>query len=152
MPDADQLRAYLADRDVPCPGCKYNLRDATTADCPECGEQLYLQQTLRSLGRGRVHWAWFVLPLVWHGFILANGLIGIARYFPSSVRYLETVIDSMIPLVAALLPAALLILAITRNWHRWQVPWVIVVGNIVGLVMPVAIVSGGFHLQMHIWM
>lgn len=26
MPDADQLKAYLEGRDVPCPGCGYNLR------------------------------------------------------------------------------------------------------------------------------
>lgn len=34
------LRAYLADRDVPCPACGYNLRGITTAACPECGAAL----------------------------------------------------------------------------------------------------------------
>jgi predicted RNA-binding Zn-ribbon protein involved in translation (DUF1610 family) len=40
VPDArapDLLRAYLADRDVPCHACGYNLRNATDFYCPECG-------------------------------------------------------------------------------------------------------------------
>ena len=32
--------AFLRGRDVPCPGCKYNLRDLESAVCPECGEAL----------------------------------------------------------------------------------------------------------------
>ncbi|MEM9374141.1 MAG: hypothetical protein AAGA55_10905 [Planctomycetota bacterium] len=33
----DELAAlYLRGRDVPCPGCGYNLRDGTSAVCPEC--------------------------------------------------------------------------------------------------------------------
>jgi hypothetical protein len=35
--DAVELRAFLADRDVACPGCGYNLRGLTTGECPECG-------------------------------------------------------------------------------------------------------------------
>lgn len=31
------LAAYLADRDVPCESCGYNLRGVTDAFCPECG-------------------------------------------------------------------------------------------------------------------
>lgn len=37
------LRAYLADRDVPCPMCEYNLRDLPGDRCPECGERFRLQ-------------------------------------------------------------------------------------------------------------
>jgi hypothetical protein len=36
------LGLYLADRDVPCPSCGYNLRDLVQAACPECGEPLAL--------------------------------------------------------------------------------------------------------------
>lgn len=32
-----QLRQYLAERDVPCPKCKHNLRGLRSANCPECG-------------------------------------------------------------------------------------------------------------------
>lgn len=34
---APTLREYLADRDVPCDQCGYNLRGAQDVFCPECG-------------------------------------------------------------------------------------------------------------------
>lgn len=37
-----QLTTFLAGRDAPCPSCGYNLRDCTTATCPECGQHLAL--------------------------------------------------------------------------------------------------------------
>jgi hypothetical protein len=37
------LRLFLAERDHPCPRCKYNLRRLQTQVCPECGEPLYLR-------------------------------------------------------------------------------------------------------------
>jgi hypothetical protein len=35
-PDPSTLAAFLADRDVPCPGCGYNLRGLPSDRCPEC--------------------------------------------------------------------------------------------------------------------
>lgn len=35
--EAEILKLYLAGRDVPCPKCRYNLRDGVTGVCPECG-------------------------------------------------------------------------------------------------------------------
>ena len=35
--DARRIRAHLAERDVLCPGCRYNLRGAQGSSCPECG-------------------------------------------------------------------------------------------------------------------
>lgn len=37
------LRSYLANRDVPCPGCRYNLRALRGDRCPECGEAIVLR-------------------------------------------------------------------------------------------------------------
>ena len=37
------LDEFLAERDVPCPACGYNLRQLTASRCPECGEELRLQ-------------------------------------------------------------------------------------------------------------
>ena len=42
LPAPERLARYLADRDTPCPGCKYNLRDNRTGICPECGRELTL--------------------------------------------------------------------------------------------------------------
>jgi len=36
-PAGNRLRSYLAEHDVPCVGCGYNLRGVTIAQCPECG-------------------------------------------------------------------------------------------------------------------
>lgn len=45
MDDAgpDMLQTFLTGRDVPCPGCGYNLRDLPGGRCPECGDDLVLQ-------------------------------------------------------------------------------------------------------------
>lgn len=37
------LRAFLADRDVPCPHCGYNLRGLQAGVCPECKHDLQLR-------------------------------------------------------------------------------------------------------------
>jgi hypothetical protein len=36
------LRQFLADRDVPCPACGYNIRQLQRNTCPECGRGLKL--------------------------------------------------------------------------------------------------------------
>jgi hypothetical protein len=41
--DAPELLAFLSARDVPCPRCLYNLRDARSPACPECGARLDLR-------------------------------------------------------------------------------------------------------------
>ena len=40
------LLAWLADRDVPCPLCGYNLRGLIALRCPECGHDLRLAVAL----------------------------------------------------------------------------------------------------------
>jgi hypothetical protein len=40
------LQHYLANRDEPCPSCRYNLRNLTTNRCPECGDELRLRVAL----------------------------------------------------------------------------------------------------------
>ena len=41
--DESHLRAFLADRDISCPICRYNLRGLASTNCPECGAQLDLR-------------------------------------------------------------------------------------------------------------
>ena len=44
LPPAQRLERYLADRDLPCPKCTYNLRGVSGERCPECGEALRIEQ------------------------------------------------------------------------------------------------------------
>lgn len=57
--DAAVLRAFLAERDAPCPQCGYNLRGATASVCPECSAALVL-----SLRSDDPRTAWDVLAMV----------------------------------------------------------------------------------------
>lgn len=68
------LQAYLADRDVACPHCKYNLRGVTATVCPECGRDLELclrENHPLALRRGLL-----ALALLW---LLAIGGVQAAR-------------------------------------------------------------------------
>src|SRR3954452_18346660 len=44
--DRELLVRFLADRDVECPQCRYNLRDLRSDLCPECGERIALRVQL----------------------------------------------------------------------------------------------------------
>ena len=39
---SELLQQHLRDRDESCPRCGYNLRGASSNQCPECGEKLEL--------------------------------------------------------------------------------------------------------------
>ncbi|MCH8165569.1 MAG: hypothetical protein IH889_08165 [Planctomycetes bacterium] len=41
--EAELLKALLAERDLPCPVCGYNLRAIASTNCPECGAKLDLR-------------------------------------------------------------------------------------------------------------
>lgn len=56
-PDA-WLVAFLEGRSIPCPRCAYDLRDITSAQCPECGEPLVLK-----IGSPRTRFGWLVLAM-----------------------------------------------------------------------------------------
>ncbi|MEM9373862.1 MAG: hypothetical protein AAGA55_09475 [Planctomycetota bacterium] len=43
MDERDRLIGYLNGRDVPCPGCGYNLRGLRDTACPECDEPLSIR-------------------------------------------------------------------------------------------------------------
>jgi len=50
--DAEFLRLYLAERDVPCPKCGYNLRACVSGMCSECGAGIrtYLHPVVKMPG------------------------------------------------------------------------------------------------------
>ena len=80
MPDADQLKAYLAERDAPCPGCGYNLRGVAEPVCPECGIPLDVQAIKPPAffapdAFGGIYIAW----ITFLGLVLIGGLFGASR-------------------------------------------------------------------------
>ncbi len=80
--DAALLAACLADRDVPCPICTYNLRGLDGMTCPECGFALGIRigSDLR-LGP----WLFGVLGLcVPLGFIVAAGIFAGGKVYANS--------------------------------------------------------------------
>lgn len=48
---SDHLQSFLADRDEPCPNCRYSLRGVTVAMCPQCKRKLSLQLCQRQQPR-----------------------------------------------------------------------------------------------------
>ncbi len=71
------LVEYLADRDVECPKCGYNLRGLEQAVCPECSRVLRLAE-LR-VPRGK---PWAVVPsLIGLSAAFAFCLFGLARSY-----------------------------------------------------------------------
>jgi hypothetical protein len=59
--DAELLRGFLEERNLPCPACGYSLRGCTSSKCPECGTALELALRARPI------------PAWWHA-----GVIGLA--------------------------------------------------------------------------
>jgi hypothetical protein len=53
-----EVVAFLSGRSAPCPRCDYDLRDAKSAKCPECGEPLVLK-----LGSSRVRFGWLLIAM-----------------------------------------------------------------------------------------
>lgn len=47
LPAAARVRLYLAERDVSCPKCEFNLRGCVGMTCPECGQGLTYDELVR---------------------------------------------------------------------------------------------------------
>ncbi len=56
--DVARLLEFLRGRDVPCPLCRYNLRDLTRPQCPECRHELVL-----TVGVTKPRFLWFLLAI-----------------------------------------------------------------------------------------
>lgn len=56
--DVARLLAFLRGRDVLCPVCRYNLRDLTRPECPECRQGLAL-----TVGVTQPQFLWFLLAV-----------------------------------------------------------------------------------------
>lgn len=107
------LTRYLADQDVPCPCCRYNLRGLQTDRCPECAEHLTL-----TVGLTEPRHASYLAAAVSLGAGIGfNGLIlGYA-----AIDHLQgggPGLGDIFPLLVGLVTEGLGLAALVR-WRRW---------------------------------
>ena len=109
MSDADQLKAYLADRDVPCPGCGYNLRGVAEPVCPECGIPLDVQAIKpRAFFAPDAFGGIYIPWITFLGLVLVSGLFGASRvhhYYRREQLLIvfTTLAVTLVPFVASVL-------------------------------------------------
>jgi hypothetical protein len=73
-PDAGLVREFLRARDVPCPGCGYNLRGIPEPRCPECERAVTLGiEGEWGQPRQRVE----AVVLLWIIFVASLGILGV---------------------------------------------------------------------------
>lgn len=136
--------AFCAGRDVACPGCGYNLRDAAEGACPECGHALLLRTADDPRARRtllRLIFAWSAMigggPLVVYGAywsvygggIPVYGLMGAAAVLADVAALIYGVVGMITLLITRRPPVAL-----SRWWTR--AGWVVLLGLSVQYVEP----------------
>lgn len=72
----------MAEQDVPCPGCGYNLRGVAQDTCPECGATLHLTVTA-----GKPQSYLLALRLIFLALIVWNGVGKLPGAMMELVRY-----------------------------------------------------------------
>ena len=134
---AQQLTAYLHDRDVPCPACGYNLRNLLSARCPECGRDVHLGVKLRHPRMA----AWVTLLIILtfgDGIALFLGVILLARQWPAPLPEFPLCYFACAP------PATAMILLLRKRCLRIRLgaQWAIaILAAIVSLIMAIVLVS-----------
>ena len=118
--ETGMLRTFLAERDVSCPGCGYNLRGLAGGACPECNQELVLRVNLVEPRMG----AWIAVmsgllagsgaSLIWLLWIVMMWI----RFGPPPSRSLPFVWIPAITLVVMGTAGALLAFPMGRRWFR----------------------------------
>ncbi|MCZ6445519.1 MAG: hypothetical protein O6758_04970 [Planctomycetota bacterium] len=115
--EAELLKALLAERDLPCPVCGYNLRAISSTNCPECGAKLDLRVGSTDLKLGPWLAALLVigLPL---GFLAGAAVLGLA------VGIVEDNLEDLMFAGGLLIPvifmAGMLAMLIRRRRSIWR--------------------------------
>jgi hypothetical protein len=140
MADTSLLASFLADRDVPCPGCGYNLRGLLGSRCPECGEAIELD--VRRESAATVWRRWAVPGLAWPlvfalnqgAHLLAFTLGPRAPSFPGLLQAVVSIWAWWVWIAGLVAFAAMIgVLAAARWRHRRaQRTWLLVLWGLVG--------------------
>lgn len=115
-----ELRSYLAERDVACPGCGYNLRGLSTDRCPECNQHLELRVSLAEPRLGAYLaavtgvLAGGSLALLFFGMVVVISLV--EKDWPRG-RFVFPLL--VLPLMAACVEMGLASLMLTPRKRRW---------------------------------
>lgn len=111
------LLTYLRERDVPCPRCSYNLRNAPEPRCSECG--LPIQLSIRSTIPITGHW---VAAMTIYG---SSALLGVFFFalvlkagWPDGTM---SVTNAVLLAYMLHIPVALFVLFSRRRMFRWPV-------------------------------
>ena len=76
-----RIKKFLADCNVPCPTCGYNLRGCSSSSCPECGKALVFKRLVKQAGGPKFDdWPWVFL-LVATCLLGGGGLFQWVDYF-----------------------------------------------------------------------
>ena len=144
--EAQLLKLLLADRDIPCPVCGYNLRAISSTNCPECGAKLDLRVSSTDLKLG----PWLAallavgLPL---GFLAGAAFLGLT--FGIVENNLEDLTFAGGLLIPAIFMAGILVILIRRRrsiwcWPRWLqvlLPVLLLITSVVITVVVLAVIG-----------
>ncbi|MCZ6736301.1 MAG: hypothetical protein O7C65_10990 [Planctomycetota bacterium] len=117
--EAELLKVLLAERDLPCPVCGYNLRAISSTNCPECGAKLDLRVGSTDLKLGPWLAALLVigLPL---GFLAGVAIICLAVGIVDNDLEGLTFAGGL--LIPTIIMAGILVILIRRRRSIWRWP------------------------------
>jgi hypothetical protein len=122
--DTPPLQQFLAEHDVPCPRCGYNLRGATADTCPECGDRVELRVGLVEPRMAASITTLVAISVGLGGSALFGGLVLVEepRWFGRELSGVLLLVQLAVTAVA--MPVFLLL---RRRLRRapWSVQWIV---------------------------
>jgi hypothetical protein len=149
--ESEIVKAFLAEQDVGCPVCGYNLRDCPSPSCPECGAAIRLRLCCPDLRLGPWLFALlcFALP---GGFAVVATMLGLVEWLrdPEAVSAAGATGPLVLGVVLCALfvvGAAVVITGRRRFWRQsrlrqWVTGWCCLSAALVVLALMIAMWIG----------